>query len=88
MSIHFKPFQSVQATQQARTYAEAALDAEQKKYAVGKSTTFTVLQLQKNLTSARSDEIRALADYNEALANLAAKEGSTLERNGIKLETK
>lgn len=81
-------FQSVQATQQARTYAEAALDAEQKKYAVGKSTTFTVLQLQKNLTSARSDEIRALADYNEALANLAAKEGSTLERNGIKLETK
>jgi outer membrane protein TolC len=81
-------YQSVQATQQARTYAEAALDAEQKKYAVGKSTTFTVLQLQKNLTSARSDEIRALADYNEALANLAAKEGSTLERNNINIELK
>jgi outer membrane protein TolC len=81
-------YQSVQATQQARVYAEAALDAEQKKYAVGKSTTFTVLQLQKNLTSARSDEIRSLADYNEALANLAAKEGSTLERNGINIELK
>ena len=81
-------FQSVQATQQARTYAEAALDAEQKKYAVGKSTTFTVLQLQNNLTTARSQEIRALADYSEALANLAAKEGSTLERNGIKLDLK
>jgi len=81
-------FESVQATQQARTYAEAALDAEQKKYAVGKSTTFTVLQLQKNLTSARSDEIRSLADYNEALANLAAKEGSTLDRNNINIELK
>ena len=81
-------YQSVEATKQARIYAEAALDAEQKKYAVGKSTTFTVLQLQKNLTSARSDEIRALADYNKALANLAAAEGSTLERNGIKLEIK
>ena len=81
-------YESVQATRQARIYAEAALDAEQKKYAVGKSTTFTVLQLQKNLTTARSQEIRALADYNEALANLAAKEGSTLARNGLKLETK
>jgi outer membrane protein len=79
-------YQSVQATQEARTYAEAALDAEQKKYNVGKSTTFTVLQLQIALTTARSNEIRALADYNQALANLAAEEGSTLDRNGIKLD--
>jgi outer membrane protein TolC len=81
-------YESVQATRQARVYAEAALDAEQKKYAVGKSTTFTVLQLQNNLTTARSDEIRAMADYNKSLANLAAEEGSTLERNSIKLEMK
>ena len=81
-------YQSVQATKQARVYAAAALDAEQKKYAVGKSTTFTVLQLQNNLTAARSQEIRSLANYNEALANLAAQEGSTLEHNGIKLQEK
>ena len=81
-------YQSVEATRQARIYAEAALDAEQKKYAVGKSTTFTVLQLQNNLTAARSQEIRSLADYNKALANLAAEEGSTLERNKINLELK
>lgn len=80
-------YQSVDATRQARIYAAAALDAEQQKYAVGKSTTFTVLQLQNNLTAARSQEIRALANYNEALANLAAQEGTTLERNGIKVET-
>ena len=29
-----------------------------------------------------------MADYNEALANLAQQEGSTLERNNINLETK
>jgi outer membrane protein TolC len=81
-------YQSVDATRQARIYAEAALDAEQKTYAVGKATTFDVLQLQNNLTTARSNEIRALANYNEALANLAAQEGSTLERNGINLEAK
>ena len=81
-------FQSVDATRSARVYAEAALDAEQKKYAVGKSTTFTVLQLQNNLTSARSQEIRALANYNEALVNLAVQEGSTLERDKIDLTAK
>lgn len=79
-------YQSVQATREARVYAEAALDAEQKKYAVGKSTTFTVLQLQNNLTAARSQEMRSLANYNEALSNLALQEGSTLERSRITVE--
>jgi HAE1 family hydrophobic/amphiphilic exporter-1 len=81
-------YQSVDATKQARIYAEAALDAEQKTYAVGKATTFDVLQLQNNLTTAKSNEIRALANYNEALANLNAQEGSTLEKNNINLEAK
>ena len=81
-------FESVDASRQARIYAEAALDAEQKKYAVGKSTTFTVLQLQNNLTTARSQEIRALANYNQALANLAQAEGTTLERHHLDVEIK
>jgi outer membrane protein len=81
-------YQSADATRQARIYAEAALDAEQKKYAVGKSTTFTVLQLQNTLTADRGLEIRALANYNEALANLAAQEGSTLERDRIDIQAK
>jgi len=81
-------WESVDATQKARLYAEAALKAEQGKYAVGKSTTFTVLQLQNSLTSARSQEIRALANYNEALANLAQQEGSTLERHQLDLHVK
>jgi outer membrane protein len=76
-------WESVQATHEGRIYAEAALDAEQRKYNVGKSTTFTVLQLQNKLTSARSSEIRSLADYNEALANLAQQEGNTLQRRQI-----
>ncbi len=81
-------YESVSATRQARIYAEAALDAEQKKYAVGKSTTFTVLQLQNTLTTARSQEIRALANYYEALSNLAQQEGTTLERNHIDVGVK
>ena len=81
-------YESVGATRQARIYAEAALDAEQKKYNVGKSTTFTVLQLQNTLTTDRGQEIRALANYYEALATLAQKEGSTLSRLHIDVEMK
>ena len=81
-------FQRVQATREARLYSEAALEAEQKKLENGKSTSFVVLQLQKDLTTARSSEIRALADYNESLAQLWLQEGSTLERRMITLRSK
>ena len=79
-------YESVDATRQARVYAEEALDAEQKTYTVGKATTFEVLTYQNNLTAARGQEIRALANYEEALANLAAQEGSTLDKLGINIE--
>jgi outer membrane protein TolC len=81
-------WESADATRQQRIYAEAALKAEQGKYAVGKSTTFIVLQLQTALTTARSQEIRALANYNQALASLAAAEGSSLQRDSLDLVAK
>jgi outer membrane protein len=73
-------YTTVQSSREARIYAEAALDAEQKKLEAGKSTSFVVLQLQRDLTAARSEEIKALSDYNKAQADLAQKEGATLER--------
>ena len=81
-------YQSVEARKQARIYAEAALDAEQKTYAVGKATTFEVLTYQNNLTAARLNEIQALDNYNKDLANLAQQEGSTLERYNVNIEAK
>ena len=80
--------QRVDATKQARLYAGAALEAEQKKLENGKSTSFIVLQLQKDLTSARAQEIRALADYNKALAQLAFDEGTVFERNHLTVDLK
>ncbi len=79
-------YESVQATREARVYAEAALDGEQKTYAVGKATTFEVLTYQNNLTAARGNEIQALANYEEELAQLSADEGSTLDKLGINIE--
>ena len=79
-------FERVDATKQARLYAEAALEAEQKKLENGKSTSFNVLFLQRDLTQARSAEIQALTEYNRALSQLSLKEGNTLERNRLKID--
>ena len=76
-------YQRIDATREARRYAEAALEAEEKKFANGKSTGFFVLQLQRDLTASRSSELRALADYNNTLADLWLSEGATLERRGV-----
>ena len=81
-------YDQVQATRAAREYEEAALDAEQKKLESGKSTTYTVLQVQRDLTAARGNEIQALDTYNKSLSQLSLHEGSTLDRLDIKLETK
>lgn len=70
----------VEATRAATQYAELAYEGEKRKLENGKSTSFVVLQLQRDLTTARSNEIRALADYNKALFSLYQSEGSTLER--------
>ena len=73
----------VDSTKKARTYAEAALAAEEKKLRNGLSTSFFVLQLQETLTAARVAEVQAVADYNRALAQLAFAEGSTLGKHHL-----
>lgn len=79
-------FQKVEATRQARLFAQDALAAEQKKLENGKSTSYFVLQFQRDLTQRRFEEIQALANYNKALAGLAAQTGGTLERHSLNVQ--
>jgi outer membrane protein len=81
-------FAQVDATRESRLFAEAALEAEQKKLDNGRSTSFVVVQLQRDLTTARLAELAAVAQYNQALANLALNDGTTLERDKLVLEVK
>jgi outer membrane protein TolC len=76
---------SVDAYRIARELAEKQLEAEMKKLNVGMSTNYFVLTYQDALALARSAEIRALVDYNVALANLAKVTGSTFEDRNISL---
>lgn len=78
--------QRVEATRQEREFAEAALEAEETKLENGKSTVFVVLQLQRDLTQARSGEIQALVEYNRALSQLSLAEGATLQEREISIE--
>jgi len=79
-------FEQIGARRQTRLFREAALDAEQKKLENGKSTSFQVLELQNDLTTARAAEIEALSEYNKALVDLYYSEGSILEKNKVKTE--
>ncbi|MGA2361596.1 MAG: TolC family protein [Candidatus Aminicenantales bacterium] len=76
---------SVDAYRVARELAEKQLDAEMKKLSVGLSTNYFVLTYQDALSSARSLELKALVDYNVAMANIAKVTGSTLETRNITL---
>jgi outer membrane protein TolC len=74
---------SVDAYRIARELAEKQLEAEMKKLNVGMSTNYFVLTYQDALANARSMEMRALVDYNVALANIAKVTGTTLEQRDI-----
>lgn len=76
----------VAATRATRTLAERRLEAEQKKFSVGTSTSFLVFQAQRDLSDARVNELRALLDYNRSLANFEAVQqtavGGTITLSG------
>jgi outer membrane protein TolC len=77
----------VNATKKARELAEKQLEAEQKKFAVGTSTNFQVLQMQEDLAAALTEEKRAIIDYNVSLFNLKRILGTLLDDMNINLET-
>jgi outer membrane protein len=81
-------YERVAATREARGFAEQALDAANKRFEQAKATSYEVLQMQRDLTTARGQEIRALADYNKALSHLYLTEGTILRRSGLELKVK
>lgn len=75
----------VQAARIARKLAEETLSAEEKKFEVGLSTSFNVLEFQTDLAEQQSKELKAVIDYNKSHINLRKVLASTLEENNIHL---
>jgi len=59
--------QRIETTRLARELSEQRLDAEQKRFDVGMSTNFNVIQAQRDLAIARNSELLAQLDYQLAL---------------------
>ncbi len=77
---------SYQAAMKARVLQEQTLEAEEKKYALGASTIFFVIQAQRDLAQARSAEVASLSAYVKAKAELDRATGQILEVYNISLE--
>jgi len=75
----------IDAYRVARELAEKRLEAETKKLEVGLSESYFVLDYQERLATARSNELRALVDYNLSLALFEKIIGTSLEKRNISL---
>jgi len=73
----------VDAASKARELQQQTFDAEQKKYQLGASTVYLVIQTQRDLINAQGTELRALANLAEAKANYERAVGRTLEVNRV-----
>jgi outer membrane protein len=76
---------SVMAAEKARVLAQQTLDAEQKKYQLGSSTSYQVVLRSRDLTTAQGTALRAQANLQEALVNFNQAMGRTLEVNNIQV---
>jgi outer membrane protein len=74
--------QLVQSARASRELQERKLEAEEKKLAAGMSSPFFVVQAQRDLSLARTVEIRAISDYNKSLVDFEAVQQVPLNGGG------
>ena len=78
----------IDTTRAARQLAEQRLDAERKRLEVGMSTSFLVIQAQRDLAQAKQNELGAVLAYDLALVDFEALQeagpaGSVSADNGL-----
>ena len=76
-------YAALQASVAARDYAQQNLDAEQKKYSLGASTSTLVLQASSALTQAQSNVLAAATNYEKSRVQLDLSTGDTLTKLGV-----
>lgn len=59
----------VSSSKASRELAERRLEAEQKKFTAGQSTSFFVFQAQRDLAVAQNNELKAVLDFNKSVVD-------------------
>jgi outer membrane protein TolC len=77
---------SVDSARAATEYARQSLDAEQKKYQFGTSTTTLVLQNQSALATAESTLVNAMVAYEKSRVELDRATGELLDHYGVSID--
>ena len=62
----------IDTTRAARELAEQRLDAERKRFEVGMSTSFLVIQAQRDLAQAKNNELGSVLAYDLSLVDFEA----------------
>jgi outer membrane protein len=74
------------AAVKARSLQDETLAADQKKYNLGATTAFQVIQDQRDLATSQSSEVQAMANYTHARISLDQALGRTLEVHNVSVE--
>jgi outer membrane protein len=78
--------QLVQSARASRELQEKKLEAEEKKLAAGMSSPFFVVQAQRDLSLARTVEIRAISDYNKSVVDFEAVQQVPINGGGNQVQ--
>ena len=73
----------VEATRASRVLAERRLEAEEKKFQAGMTTSFLVFQAQRDLNQARNNELQALVDYVKSTVDFEASQETPLQGTSV-----
>ena len=71
---------------EARELRERMVEAEEKRFALGQSTIFQIIQAQRDLSTARTSEVNAQGGYEAARNQLELVVGRTLEANNVSID--
>jgi outer membrane protein TolC len=74
-----------QAAVKERQLQEQTLDAENKKYALGASTAFQVVQTQRDFAQSQASEVAALAAYSRSRVQLDLTTAQILDRYNVEV---
>ena len=78
--------ETYQIALEARELRQQMVDAEEKRFGLGQSTIFQIIQTQRDLSSARTTEINSLSSYEAARNEFERVLGRTLQANNVSID--
>ncbi|MEM6703150.1 MAG: TolC family protein [Acidobacteriota bacterium] len=78
--------EQIDSAKKSRELAERNLEAEQKRYENGLSTSFQVLEIQEDLSLAQTRVVNAVTGYRRAIVDFFRSIGTLLPESGIEID--